>query len=76
MRPDNWDDNHPFAPWRDTVIDIHHCGWGCGEIVEQQGQPCDKCLVDNATRCGDWDEESLEAQKRLQKNKTNGKHRN
>ena len=58
----------PLAPWNqpEHYEGIpHRCDWDCGTEVDEIGQVCDACLVDNAETCGDWDEESLAAKQRL-----------
>jgi hypothetical protein len=58
----------PRAPWTQPDLygtNPHRCDWECGNEVDEQEQVCDACLVDNAKACGDWDEESLAAQQRI-----------
>lgn len=66
------DENYPGNPFdRDeTVSELILCD-DCGDPVFDQEQArqcwngCDRCLVENAKACGDWDEEALAAQQRL-----------
>jgi|JI6StandDraft_1071083.scaffolds.fasta_scaffold1067325_2 hypothetical protein len=72
------DDTNPDAPWNREGEPLRYTCEQCHEDVpEEQAQTsldrtgsvwCDRCLVENAQACGDWDEESLEAQKRLNQN--------
>lgn len=43
----------------------HLCDWCLARPVESSGEVCDRCLVENAENCGDWDEESIAAKERL-----------
>lgn len=74
--PDDWDQNHPFAPWNavDAEEEPSLCE-GCeAEVPEEHAEAsrkwtggvwCDTCLVDNCNSCGDWDEPSIAAAERL-----------
>ena len=58
----------PLAPWNqpEHYEGIpHKCDWDCGTEVDEVGQVCDPCLVDNAETCGDWDEEAARALARI-----------
>lgn len=43
----------------------HVCDWCLCCPVESSGDVCDRCLVENAEKCGDWDAESIAAKERL-----------
>ena len=70
-RPDNA--YEPDAPWNrsETVGELivcEECGGEVHDPKEYAGNWCDKCLVINAKKCGDWDDESLAARERLNRN--------
>lgn len=53
-----------FAPWNQDDVEQQptRCDW-CN--AECEAEVCDPCFVANAEACGDWDEESIAAQRRL-----------
>ena len=56
---------HPPGYFDIDEYEPARCDWGCGRRVLDEGQVCDHCLVANALRCGDWDEEEVAAFQRL-----------
>lgn len=64
------DENYPGNPFdRDetpgAAIVCEECGGEVHDPKEYAGNWCDRCLVQNAKKCGDWDDESLAARERL-----------
>lgn len=52
-----------FHPEVNYIEPIYFCD--CGSEVGADGEMCDRCIVENAEGCGDWDEESIKAKQRL-----------
>lgn len=51
-----------FCDWSEAPIMCDLCQW---REVENRGDLCDQCAVENAMSCGDWDDTSIAAGKRL-----------
>ena len=75
IRPDWLDNSHPFAPWNqedmpDTPDFCASCQTESGHMTNIGSTvtpqlECDRCLVDNAELCGDWDAETIAAATRI-----------
>lgn len=66
--PHSFHNDNPPGPvtQEEDFWTTYYCSEKCGRQVDEDGQWCDHCLVQNAMDCWDWDQESIDAARRLE----------